>query len=102
MEEDNFISQKNNAILLKVVVKPNSKQQSLQLDITKDFLIVSLKSTPTKGKANKELVKYLSSTFSVSSYQIEIISGHTSRDKTILITGEDFIEIRERIKKFLK
>ena len=50
---------KNNT--LKVLIKPNSpKNQILGFDSNKKALRISIKAVPKKGKANKELIKFLS------------------------------------------
>lgn len=42
---------------------------------------------PVSGRANKELLRFLSKTLGVSSGDITIISGHSSRDKLVRIRG---------------
>lgn len=47
-----------------------------------------LKSSPEKGKANEELVKFMSKMLRIPQNAINIISGHTSRKKRIKIDIE--------------
>ncbi|GAH98002.1 unnamed protein product, partial [marine sediment metagenome] len=42
---------------------------------------------PVSGRANKELLRFLSKTLGVSSSDISIISGHSARDKLVRIRG---------------
>jgi uncharacterized protein YggU (UPF0235/DUF167 family) len=51
-----------------------------------------------KGKANKELVLFLSQIIGVSKSSISIKSGLTSRKKIIAIAGLDRDQIVERLK----
>lgn len=70
---------------LDIKIIPNaSKNEIVEKDGHK--LKVRIKAVPEKGKANKELIKFLSSTFNVSKSQIEIVRGNTSRQKRISIT----------------
>ncbi|MBR9677172.1 YggU family protein [Candidatus Woesearchaeota archaeon] len=70
--------------LLKVVVKTNSaKTQILGYDEQKKVLRIALKSQPQDGKANTELIKYLSKQLKK---KIEIKNGHTSKNKTLKIS----------------
>lgn len=70
--------------VLRVKVKPNSKQQAIQT--TEDgSLIVCLKSPPVDGKANEELIKLLSKTFKVPRSSIQIKAGQSSRQKLVAI-----------------
>lgn len=71
---------------LSVKVKPNAKQQKIEEDEAEN-LTVWLKSPPTEGKANQELIELLSQKFKVPKSQIAIKSGQNSRQKIIEITG---------------
>lgn len=57
---------------------------------------VYLNAPPEKGKANKELVKFLAGKLNISKSNIRIISGERSKDKVIEIKGvsaTDFLKI---------
>ena len=60
---------------------------------------VKLKSHPTKGKANKELMKEFSS---LTGHDTEIVAGHKSRQKTILIYGMGEKEFYKLLENFIK
>ncbi|MBE9142203.1 DUF167 domain-containing protein [Planktothrix mougeotii] len=68
--------------LLKIKVKPNSKQQALQKEVDGSFT-VHLKSPPVEGKANQELIQFLAKYFGVPKSQITIKSGLSSRHKFV-------------------
>lgn len=70
-----------------VKVKPNAKQQRIEEAID-GSLIVHLKSPPVEGKANVELIKLLAKNFKVSTGQIQIKSGLSSRTKLVQIDIE--------------
>ncbi len=53
---------------------------------------------PEKGKANEELIKFLSKKLKISRSDIRIKSGETSREKRLEITGIDL----EKILKILE
>ncbi len=59
---------------IKVKVKPNSKQQKI-VAVDDSNLIVSLKSPPVNGKANRELIAVLATKYRVTKSQIIIKSG---------------------------
>jgi uncharacterized protein (TIGR00251 family) len=69
-------------VVLDVYVKPNSKQFKIELD--GDELMVLCQEAPVKGKVNKELLKQFSRLFS---QRVELVSGFTSRQKRLLISG---------------
>ena len=47
----------------------------------------------TDGRANDALVRLLSSTLHVRAAQVDIVSGHSSRDKIISLAGLDADEV---------
>ena len=49
------------------------------------------------GRANAAVVRLLADSLHVASSDVEIVSGHTSRDKTISLTGLDAAEIERRL-----
>jgi len=60
---------------------------------------VKLKSPPTKGKANKELMKEFSN---LTGHDTEIVAGHKSRQKTILIYDMGEKEFHKLLEDFIK
>ena len=51
--------------------------------IQDDKIVIGIKSRPTKGEGNKEIIKKLAKHFGVSSSNVIIKSGHRSREKII-------------------
>lgn len=54
---------------------------------------------PERGKANKELITFLSRVLGVKKSAIAIIKGETSRNKAVTIAGMSREDILERIPK---
>ena len=54
-----------------------------------DYLKISVQSPPEKGKANAELIKFLSRRLKIAKSDLQIISGELDRYKKILITCEN-------------
>jgi uncharacterized protein (TIGR00251 family) len=65
-------------------------------------LKIRLTAPPVDGAANEALVRFLADTLSVSRSQVEIVSGQTSRDKIVRISGvgkadaERLLNIKEK------
>jgi len=68
---------------IQVRVMPNAKKVKITRQ-DKKFKIYLI-SAPSKGKANKELIKVLSCYFNIPKSYISILKGETSRDKMIRI-----------------
>lgn len=76
---------------LRIKVIPKSAKTEI-VDIMEDTehgktIKIRLKAVPEKGKANAELIRFLSKELGISSDQISIISGKTDRIKLIRIHG---------------
>lgn len=78
---------KENGILLRLKISPNSAKNQL----IKEGDIIKLKITaqPIEGKANKAVIEFLSKQLKVPKSSIEIIKGDTSKEKTIFIKTAD-------------
>ncbi len=48
---------------------------------------IRLTAPPVDGAANEALIRFLADTLSVTRSQIEIVSGHTSKNKIVRIEG---------------
>lgn len=71
-------------IKILVHVKPNSKQQEILPQEDGSFLVY-LKSPPTEGKANQELIALLAKHFRLPKSQVVIKLGLSSRQKVVEI-----------------
>ena len=83
--------------LLRVIVRPNSKEKNFVAHITPEAILVNLKDPAREGKANSELVKKLSKSLRVSTSEISLVAGHKSREKTLLIVGMSAEELTEKL-----
>jgi len=81
---------------INVQVSPNARHNEV-LGFESDILKVKVAAPPLQGKANKELIKFLSQTLKVNRGSITIERGLTSRNKIIAITGLDRTEIVKRL-----
>ena len=81
---------------INVQVSPNARHNEV-LGFESDILKVKVAAPPLQGKANKELIKFLSQTLKVSRGSITIERGLTSRNKIIAIVGLDRTEIVKRL-----
>jgi hypothetical protein len=75
-------------LILKIKVEPRSSRAGV-VGQYGDALKVKLTSPPVEGKANKELIEILAKQFGVHKRNIEIISGHSSKNKLVRLHGKD-------------
>ncbi len=84
--------------IIKVIVKPNSSKNSID-GIYMGRLRIRISSPPQKGKANKELIRYISSILGISRKNISIKSGEKSRFKELAIENPTNKNIISRLFK---
>ena len=80
-----IISEKADGCILKCWIQPRSSRNAV-IGIHGDALKIALTAPPVDGKANKELIKFLAKYLKLPKSGIQIISGDSSRSKTILIS----------------
>lgn len=85
--------------LVRIIVRPNSKEREFIAEIGPDSIIINLRSPAREGKANSELLKGLSKILKISSADIGLVAGQKSKDKTVLIVGISTEEVEERLSK---
>lgn len=79
-------AQSRQAVSIKIKVEPRSSQSGI-VGRYGDALKVKLTSPPVEGKANSELVEVLAKGCGVRKRDVEIISGKSSKNKMVRITG---------------
>lgn len=82
--------------LLKIRVNPRSSRNQVT-GWRDDVLQIKLTAPPVEGAANKAVLEFLAEQLSIKKSQIALVSGATSREKTVEITGLSNSEIRRRI-----
>lgn len=65
--------------------------------LTSGVLRIKIAAPPLKGKANKELISFLSRLLGIPKGALTIIKGHTSRDKVIAIDDLSQDEVTRRL-----
>lgn len=73
-------------ITLELKVAPKNGKNEIN-GLKDGILKIKIKAAPENNKANLELVKFLGKTFDVAKSNIQILKGHTSHFKTVLITS---------------
>ena len=73
-------------VILSCHVQPNASRTAVS-GMYGTELKIALKSPPVDGRANKELCRFLTDTFTLSSSSAEVISGQTARKKRVFLRG---------------
>ncbi|MGH7573735.1 MAG: DUF167 domain-containing protein [Longimicrobiales bacterium] len=80
-------------VRLRVRVQPRASRTELAGEHD-GALKVRLAASPVGGDANRELVRFVAKTLGVAPSRVRLVSGATSRSKTLEITGVDAEAVR--------
>ena len=100
MVSRNTISESDNNVVLQLQVKPNSKKQEIVVDSLDKKITIFVKAQPDKGKANKELLKFMAKILEKTTSDISIIAGQTSRDKTNIVKNDTKQNVERKILEY--
>ena len=76
----------NGTLTFKVLVSPRASRSEI-VGEHDGALRVRIAAAPVEGEANEELARVLAKTFGVPRASVEIVTGHSSKRKTISIAG---------------
>ena len=81
------------AVTLSVRIQPRASKNEI-VTMESGGLKIRLTAPPVDGAANEALVKFLATTLSIPKSHVEIVSGHTSREKVVRISGISNAEVK--------
>ena len=74
-------------VVFKVLIQPHSSKNMLA-GLHDDALKVKLTAPPVNNAANRMSIKFLAKALDVPKSSLEIVSGHTSRNKQVLLHSD--------------
>jgi hypothetical protein len=83
-------------VVVKLRVQPRASRDAIVME-PDGRIRVALTSPPIAGRANKALVSLLSDVLGASKSSISVVSGETSRSKSVSIKGISASRVRERL-----
>jgi uncharacterized protein (TIGR00251 family) len=81
-----LVTEEAGGCTFQVHVVPRSRREEI-VGLYGDALKIRLSSPPEKGKANAALQRFLAELLGISPSSVEILSGHTSRQKRVHVDG---------------
>ena len=101
------INEHPQGVVFKILVQPRSSKNMI-VGLHDGALKIKLTAPPVDNAANKMCIKYLAKSLGVSNSRIEIISGHTSRTKQVLlrsdqpkISAEEYRRLKDKIQRLI-
>ena len=90
-----MIKENKEGVILQIYVQPKAKKNEIEgIDEWRGRLKIKVKAPPVGGKANKELVKFLSKLLGA---EVELVKGETSREKDVLVRGMKAEEVKKKL-----
>ena len=97
-----FLEEHPRGLVLTIFVQPKSSKNMIA-GIHDRALKIKLTAPPVDGAANKMCIEFLAKQFRIPKSAIEMVSGHTGRNKRLLIQTEDPVimaRIRQELEKY--
>ena len=88
-------------VRISVRVRPGAATNEV-VGFSDGVLQVRVAAPPVKGRANKELIAFLSQILDVAKNKIHIMKGHYTRNKVIAVDGLSQPEIMGRLSTYSK
>lgn len=85
-----------NEVKISLRVYPSAGRNEV-VGFTDEVLWVKISAPPIRGKANRELITFLSRLLGVGRGSVNIIKGHTTRNKVVAIDGLSQEEVMKRL-----
>jgi uncharacterized protein len=94
------IKETKHGVQFKVKVQPRASKNELS-GLLDDALKVRLTSPPVEGEANTACIKLFSTLLNTAKSNISIISGETSRNKTLEVRGLSLEQVKQKLEQAL-
>ena len=94
------IKEDSQGCLLEIKVVPGSSRTNIA-GMLGDSIKITVAAAPEKGKANKELIKYLAKTLDISKSSITIVTGEKEHHKLVRVYDLTAQEIQGKLADLL-
>jgi uncharacterized protein (TIGR00251 family) len=87
--------------LLRVRAAPGSRKNEI-LGERHGALRVAVTAAPEKGNANRAIIDVIASGLNIAKSRVLLVSGNSSRDKTLLVVGVTRLSLETLLEKYLQ
>jgi hypothetical protein len=95
------ITEANEGCILPVRAQPGARQTRIVGEHA-GALKVAVTAPPNQGKANQALAAALAEALQLKRSQVELVSGHSRRDKRFFLRGLTQAELEARLRQLMK
>ncbi len=96
MATPTFLHETSDGVLLSVKLQPRASKNEIG-EALGDELKIKVTAPPVDAAANQALVELLAETLGCPRGKVELIRGHTSRHKTIMLHGLKAADVLKRL-----
>jgi uncharacterized protein (TIGR00251 family) len=96
MPPANFLKESTDGVLLSVKLQPRASKNEIG-EALGDELKIKVTAPPVDAAANQALVELLAETLRCPKNRVELLRGHTSRHKTVLLHGFKAADVAARL-----
>jgi len=88
-------------IRFRVRVQPRAKRNAITGELG-DALKLALRAPPVEGRANEACIDFFAELLNVPRSSVTIAAGHSSRNKTVRVTGLSAVHVQAKLSKALR
>ena len=103
-----FIREHSKGIVFQVFIQPRASKDVI-VGLHGDRLKIKVAAPPVDGEANKRCIQFLAKCLAVPRSTLQIISGHNSRNKQVLLESEqtppsteEYTHLKQQINQLIK
>lgn len=96
MSERSLFSEHRGGTVIDIYVQPRASRSEV-VGIHDGVLRIRIAAPPVDGAANAEVIAFLARLLGVQRSRVELLSGHTSRRKRVLIRGVESSDVGSKL-----
>lgn len=96
MSQPTFLRETGAGVFISVKLQPRASKNEIG-EMLGEELKIKVTAPPVDAAANQALVEFLADKLECSRGKVELIRGHTSRHKTILLHGFNSAEVIQKL-----
>jgi uncharacterized protein len=86
----------SNEVKISLRIQPGAPKNEVS-GLVNSVWKIRIAASPVEGKANKELIDFLSGVLDIPKNRITVVRGETGRDKVLAISGLTLDEVNKRL-----
>ncbi len=91
-----MLREDSEGVVLKIRVKPRARRNAL-VGVRNNTLLVEVTAPPEQNRANDAVIALLADVLDLPKSKVEILSGHSFREKLVRLCGVSTSQCRERL-----